>query len=163
MTGRKPSVTPPAAVRQPASTISASAPVPVKATSKHSLTKVQIAALKQRLERASQSLHHLPRQPGERPDGVRSAWPELAYASRWATPKTSNSWQPTPAEIDDMALLLDAVMTLGPMLRQLVWARANRVPWQMLQRRFNRSRSHLFLLHIRALNLISDALPAAKI
>ena len=116
--------------------------------------------LKQRLEKAMITLQQLPQSAHTKPIGYKTAWPDMirptkrgAILHRGKVLLTPNS-----QDISDCYKIIDALYQLSDMQRTLLSARAMNVAWQVLQRRYNRSRTHLNRLHSRALTALEAAL-----
>jgi len=125
------------------------------------LTAVEAADIKrlqQELEQASHTLHALPRSYLERPGRPQSAFPQPLQDNRHPAAGRTLKTGPTPEDIDRLMLILDALVGVSAMQRQLLWARALRLPWRHLQTHFSRSRAHLALLHQRALTDLAEQL-----
>lgn len=116
--------------------------------------------IKERLEKAIMTLHALPHGAHTKPLGHKSAWPDMIrQAKRGAIlHRGSIPFRPNNADISDCYDIIDALYDLSEMQRLLIWARAMNVAWRLLQNRFNRSRTHLNRLHIRALTALEERL-----
>ena len=122
------------------------------------ITAADIKRLQQELEQASHTLRALPRSYLERPGRTQSAFPLPVQDNRYLAAGRPLKTCPTPQDIDRLMLILDGLVGVSAMQRQLLWARAMRLPWRHLQSHFSRSRAHLSLLHQRALSDLADQL-----
>lgn len=114
--------------------------------------------LQQDLEQASHTLRALPRSYLERPGRPQSAFPLPLQDTRHPAAGRPLKTAPNPQDIDRLMKILDALVGVSAMQRQLLWARAMRIPWRHLQGHFSRSRAHLASLHQRALTDLADQL-----
>ena len=122
------------------------------------VTPADIKRLQRDLEQASHSLHALPRSYLERPGRPQSAFPLPVQDDRQPAAGRHLRSTPTPQDIDRLMKILDALVGVSAMQRQLLWARAMCLPWRHLQGHFRRSRPHLAMLHQRALTDLADQL-----
>ena len=120
---------------------------------------MQKKALKKALSNAASTMRRLPRGWEERPHQDRSGWPEFrceeggsAEPGRQRIPLI----RPAPAEIDEMYHLLDDLMQLSVSDRRLLWARACKIRWSVMQSRFQLSRTHLNRRYDIALNRLLE-------
>ena len=93
-----------------------------------------------RLEEAAGTLRRL---PDKRLQGLKSNWPETIptrgdYGSDEIRLRLG---PPSPEAIDRMDEALEWLRWLDTEDRQMVWLRAERIPWKMIMRKFGRSRS----------------------
>ena len=116
--------------------------------------------LKQRLEKAMITLQQLPQSAHTKPMGYKTAWPDMIRPSKRGAILYRGKLLLTPnsQNISDCYKIIDALYHLSDMQRTLLWARAMNVAWQVLQRRYNRSRTHLNRLHACALTALEAAL-----
>lgn len=117
-------------------------------------------ALKTRLEAAARTLSRLPRSHMDRPGRSQSGWPDMQRTARLlvSCTRTPSPARPSPQAIDDMYCILEALYTLSPAARKLLWARACGLPWAQLQLRFGGSRTHLNRRYRLALAALSARL-----
>ena len=114
-----------------------------------------IEAMKLNLEHAARTLKYLPYSQTSRHQKLRSIWGGFGNASQASAEKTKK-FTPSPAEIDDMYQVVELVMGRPDLERKLLWARANRVPWALLQKQIGRSRTHLYQIHQRGLIALTN-------
>lgn len=116
--------------------------------------------IKERLEKAMMTLQALPYSAHTKPLGHKSAWPDMIrQAKRGAIlHRGPLPFCPNNEDISDCYDIIDALYDLTEMQRLLIWARAMNVAWRPLQNRFNRSRTHLNRLHVRALTALEKRL-----
>ena len=121
--------------------------------------------LKQRLEKAMITLQQLPQSAHRKPIGYKTAWPDMIRPTKRGAILHRGKLLLTPNshDISDCYKIIDALYQLSDMQRTLLWARAMNVAWQVLQRRYNRSRTHLNRLHSRALSALEAALDEAAL
>lgn len=114
----------------------------------------------QRLEKAIMTLRALPHSAHTKPMGHKSAWPDMIRRSRRGAilKRGDVPFCPNSHDISDCYIIIDALYTLTEMQRTLIWARAMNVGWRDLQTRFNRSRTHLTRLHLKALTALENGL-----
>ncbi len=88
---------------------------------------------------------------------LRAAWPDVVRAT-WDAYERDGRETPdgpaTPGQIAALDRVLPWLFLLGPKNRVLVWARAERVPWRKLERRFDRNERTLLLWYDAALEII---------
>lgn len=116
---------------------------------------MQKEALKKALSNAASTMRRLPKGWEERPHQGRSGWPEFRCEEGGGPERGRQGIpliRPTPAEIDEMYQLLDDLMQLSVSDRRLLWARACKIRWSVLQSRFQLSRTHLNRRYDIALN-----------
>ncbi|MBT6122531.1 MAG: hypothetical protein HOH48_04105 [Candidatus Puniceispirillum sp.] len=103
------------------------------------------ALLAKRMLAAAMTLRALPRDQLVIPNGIRSAWPDMIRESAILYGKTrvTSRVRPSAKAIDSMDSMLALLWHLDHDARQLVWARANNIPWRSLVGRFGKSRSSL--------------------
>ena len=102
------------------------------------------AGLRSLLEEAAETLRALPA-------GLRRAhltsWPEVVRDSvSYLTPSDGGrpkGPRPCPRTIDRIDTVLGWLFACDPELRQLLWARAYRVPWRLLEEMYGRSHTAL--------------------
>lgn len=139
----------------------AGAPVAAPANGEHringqraSLTREQI---KDMLREAALTLRRLRHSNRDRPMELRAAWPDVVRAT-WDAYERDGRETPdgpaTPGQIAALDRVLPWLFLLGPKNRVLVWARAERVPWRKLERRFDRNERTLLLWYDAALEII---------
>lgn len=109
------------------------------------ISKMTVSDVVDRLEQAA---HTLRRQPSVRVKGYQSFWPDIVYS-----PAEAYGWEvarhvrsiPTGKEIDQMDEALTWINFLDDSYEaKLVWARACRVKWKILEYKFGFSRRKLF-------------------
>ena len=115
---------------------------------------------KQRLTAAARTLVRLPRSYLDRPGRPQSGWPEMQRTARLCVTDTRRASLPVPSPqaIDDMHEVIDALYTLSPAARKLLWARACGLPWAQLQLRLGGSRTHLNRRYRLALTSLTTCL-----
>ena len=115
---------------------------------------------KHRLVAAARTLARLPRSYLDRPGRSQSGWPDMQRAARLCLTDTRRASQPVPSPqaIDDMYQVIDALYTLPPAARKLLWARACGLPWAQLQMRLGGSRTHLNERYRLALTSLTNSL-----
>ena len=108
-------------------------------------TSMTNAKTKLRLQNAAVTLARLPRSYLDRPGRPQSGWPEMQRTARLCVDGTRAPGRPVPSPraIDDMNQVIDALYSLSPAARRLLWARACGLPWAQLQIRLGGSRTHL--------------------
>ena len=114
-----------------------------------------IQAMKLSLEHAARTLKYLPHSQTSRHQKLRSVWGSFGKSGHDLTGKLQK-FTPSPREIDDMYQVVELVMGRPDLERKLLWARANRVPWALLQRQLGRSRTHLYQIHQRGLVALTN-------
>ena len=116
--------------------------------------------LKQRLEKAMITLQQLPQSAHTKPIGYKTAWPDMIRPTKRGAilHRGKVLLPPNSQDISDCYKIIDALYQLSDMQRTLLSARAMNVAWQVLQRRYNRSRTHLNRLHSRAVTALEAAL-----
>ncbi|ADE40492.1 DUF6362 family protein [Candidatus Puniceispirillum marinum] len=125
--------------------------VPPLRTKRNSIDEKSLALtpaetlLAKRMMAAAMTLRALPRDQLAIPNGIRSAWPDMIRESAILYSKTRRLSQvrPSPQAIDSMDVMLALLWHLDYEARQLVWARANNIPWRILVGRCGKSRSSL--------------------
>ena len=120
---------------------------------------MQKEALKKALSNAASTMRRLPRGWEERPHQGRSGWPEFRCEEGGSTERGRQripQIRPAPREIDEMYHLLDDLMQLSVSDRRLLWARACKIRWSVLQSRFQLSRTHLNRRYDIALNRLLE-------
>lgn len=110
----------------------------------------RINVMKTCLEAAARTLKYLPSNPLDRHQKLRSIWGNIDRTSESISSKTGK-YIPSAIEIDDMYHIIDLLMGLPDLERKLLWARANRIPWALLQNQIGRSRTHLYQIYHRGL------------
>lgn len=114
-----------------------------------------------RLEEAATTLKRL---PDEKIRQLRSNWPETIPV--WGDYGDEKSrvrlGSPSPEAIDRMDETLSWLRWLEPDEVQLVWARAERIPWKLIMRRFGRARSTLSAWWMAALYQIAGIINNSK-
>ncbi len=106
---------------------------------------------------AAQTLARLPSDAMTRPGRERSAWPEMIRRTGFLYGGTRRNSRPlpTPQQIDAMNATVQLLWYLDDTGRQLVWARACRVPWAELVARMGRSRTSLYRDYHAALGILA--------
>lgn len=108
------------------------------------------------LERAAQTLRSLPNSQMGRHRQLRSSWIEMP-GSGSSGAKEKWRFRADGRDIDRMYALLDRLMVQPDLERKLLWARAHRIPWALLQNQTGRSRTHLYLIYQRGLVTLAGA------
>lgn len=108
------------------------------------------------------SIHR--RLPEVKVAGYFSLWPET-LADDWtrlydATHGKTRLGSPMPSEVSFHEEVMEWLRWLDRYEQQVVWMRANRIPWKMLTEEFGRSKTTLWRDASRALGRISAALTA---
>lgn len=103
------------------------------------------ARLAKRMMAAAMTLRALPRDHFTIPNDIRSAWPNMIQetAILYTNTRCSSRVRPSPSAIDSMHAMLTLLWHVDHETRQLIWARANNIPWQVLTMRFGKSRTSL--------------------
>jgi hypothetical protein len=93
-----------------------------------------------RLEEAAGTLRRL---PNDRLQGLKSNWPETipTWGDYGSDEIRLRLGPPSPEAIDRMDETLEWLRWLDTEGRQMVWLRAERIPWKIIMRKFGRSRS----------------------
>ena len=103
------------------------------------------ARLAKQMMAAAMTLRTLPRDQLAIPNGIRSAWPDMIQESAILYGKTrpTSRIRPHAKATDSMDDMLTLLWYVDHEARQLVWARANNIPWRVLVTRFGKSRTSL--------------------
>ncbi len=99
------------------------------------------------------------RLPEVRTPGYHSFWP-ATLQEEWQRLYDSINGRPTlgspmPAEVSFSEAVVEWLQCVEPSSRQLLWMRANRVPWKILVEEFSRSKPTLWREHTRCIQKIS--------
>lgn len=92
--------------------------------------------------------------PAVRPPKYRCSMPEIIYTPQEIAfmDKRLVRPRPTQAQVTSWEMVvLQWLPLLTPYERNLVWKRANRLPWKLLCRELGRTRVHLWRIYDRAL------------
>ena len=116
--------------------------------------------MKQRLETAALTLSQLPRPHLGQPNTRMAHWPDMLKHSVGISVDghKKSKIAPNYSDLDDMYIINDALYMIDTEYRKLLWARACRLPWSLLQVRFSCSHTHLNQRHDKALTLLEAAL-----
>jgi len=104
------------------------------------------------------------RLPDVRIPGYHSLWPPTMQ-DEWERLYDAINGRPTlgpplPAEVSYSEAVMEWLQCVDPTSRQLLWMRANRVPWKILIEEFSRSKPTLWREHTRCLEAITKYLQA---
>lgn len=92
--------------------------------------------------------------PAVRPPKYRCCMPEIIYTPQEIAFMDKRLVRPRPTQAQVTLwemVVLDWLPLLTPYERNLVWKRANRLPWKLLCRELGRTRVHLWRIYDRAL------------
>ncbi len=96
------------------------------------------------LEEAAKVMRAL---PPVRVQGYFSTWPEPIH-DYWIVygrdDPARNRFRPTPFQIDRMEYVLTWLRWPSLLERRIIWDRANRIPWKVLEHRYQSSRTTLW-------------------